>query len=169
VLTQADVNTTLSGIKVTATCTSNGPAESTTCPAEKVGDGKIGGGIDTPYEPPPQSGGGATLPDAGTLEDLDGILYLNGKGPSNKNNLQCTNQGRAGVNVYYCDYTNGNCTPTAVCTESLGTIQDNFRCALNGISFVGTNCGWGTAQCEYKIKIKFEAPSGRYPTGCKLD
>jgi len=162
-LTKNDVGITLSNVKVTAVCNPGGLLESAACSSETIGDGKIGGGVDTPSELPPGGGG---LPNPDGLEELDGIVYITGMARQNQNWLQCSSTGNNTVSVHYCDFTKGECDPTNLCVAN----SNNIRCQLSGVTWThptGGSCQ--NVDCQYKIKIKFtKGTSTTYPTNCKL-
>jgi hypothetical protein len=165
-LTEDDVGTTLD-VKARATC--NNSTGSTVlesqCPIQVIGDGKIGGGTDTPIEIP----GNGNLPSGNDLADLNGIIYLQGTARQNSRKIQC-NSGMNNVRqILTCDFRNGDCTPEDVCGGPFS--NPNGDCSFPQSYFqnpTSDNNHCNNNDCQYQIKIQFILKSGMttYPSNC---
>ena len=163
-LIATDVGKNLNGT-INITCSAGyGPLQAV-CPASPtVGDGKIGGGVDTPFEP---GNGGGNLPNTSELTELGGVLYLHGYGANNQNALRCNNTNNSNsYTVHYCDYWTGDCEPTTVCATNTNQISCNLNIVFHNTATYTGNCGHGGALCEYKVKLKFTGNG--YPGNCKI-
>jgi hypothetical protein len=170
-LTSEDVNKTYSIIAET-TCAAPVGKLTKACTPDlgPITDGKVGGGVDTPVELPGGTGN-KPIPGGNELAELDGILYLSGKGRKNNNNIECSS-GMNTVNaIMTCDFRSGNCEPTDKCGGPFP--NGNGDCKFPDSYFVnpggdGNYCN--NNDCEYKIKIQFILKDGQtaYPTSCKI-
>jgi hypothetical protein len=167
-LVVADVGTNLAAtVSVTCTAAGYGPLTSACQASPTVGDGKIGGGTDTPFE----LVGNGNLPSANELSELGGILYLNGFGRANNRTIECNPNMNNVQQINTCDFRSGDCTPNDKCGGPFS--NGNGDCQFPQGYFISTNPSDGNYcnnnNCEYKIKIEFvlKTPGSTYPT-CKI-